>query len=459
MGLQKSSEALQNSEFEAGSSGSIGKWPVYCATLSRAIRKLPQIADDVGLQYNEVETIYHGLANVRFAELCQFVNPDDFSCSFSIPTFVSCSTNPVVSRTFALHAGLSGHAAAGTTTDALLFKIQITKNQVPVAADVSWISKFPQEKEIIVAPYQVFKLATVKNDITYGVPAAKKSDGTMVKDIEEAVAAIEASVTRTRHGSVTFTEVPCRIAPSRGVCANRRRSVIPTPATAPVQVPVPAPAHRDAPPPSTSGAHIYLSENHRAALLERGAGAATLHLPGWVPQVMVSQSFFGDRGEEYVLKYFGAPQKPAREPPQKHDGNAYTSMTLWAPEFSNVHSHLPSIEPEIEIDDEKFSGAEAYFQVMKSYGEPDHQDAKRAMRNCRDPMEAWQIGRTHSLRADWETVKYSVMETALRATCGYDLVQIKPSDSYWGTGETCQGYNFLGKLLMNLRQEYFGDEC
>ena len=211
-----------------------------------------------------METLYHGLANVKFEDICQFVNPGDFSCSFSIPTFVSCSTDPAVSRRFALHSGLSGHAAAGDTTDALLFKIQITKNQAPVAADISWISKFPHEKEIIVAPYQVFKLATVLDDITYGVPAAKKSDGTMVKNVEEAVAAIESSVTRTSHGNPSvveikkddgtsffyddpklggtgatswqrdeldrgirceFTEVPCRIAPPRGVCANRRHRV------------------------------------------------------------------------------------------------------------------------------------------------------------------------------------------------------------------------------------------
>lgn len=71
------------------------------------------------------------------------------------------------------------------------------------------------------------------------------------------------------------------------------------------------------------------------------------------------------------------------------------------------------------------------------------------------------------MRVDWEDVKAGVMEKALRAkfttyedlkkllvsTYPHPLVQMKPSDGYWGSGRTGEGANMLGVLLMKIRKE------
>ena len=71
------------------------------------------------------------------------------------------------------------------------------------------------------------------------------------------------------------------------------------------------------------------------------------------------------------------------------------------------------------------------------------------------------------MRVDWEDVKAGVMEKALRAkftsypdlkehlmsTYPHPLVQMKPSDGYWGSGRAGEGLNMLGILLMKIRQE------
>lgn len=82
------------------------------------------------------------------------------------------------------------------------------------------------------------------------------------------------------------------------------------------------------------------------------------------------------------------------------------------------------------------------------------------------PGRAKQMGRSVSLRADWEEVKESVMETCLRekfaipelrekllATGDEELIEGNTwNDRFWGVCNG-EGENKLGKLLMKIRKE------
>jgi predicted NAD-dependent protein-ADP-ribosyltransferase YbiA (DUF1768 family) len=69
------------------------------------------------------------------------------------------------------------------------------------------------------------------------------------------------------------------------------------------------------------------------------------------------------------------------------------------------------------------------------------------------------------IREDWQVYRLEVMRKILKAkfsqnpnlhklllsTKGRDLIENSPRDSFWGVGKNKQGENFLGKLLMELR--------
>lgn len=69
------------------------------------------------------------------------------------------------------------------------------------------------------------------------------------------------------------------------------------------------------------------------------------------------------------------------------------------------------------------------------------------------------------MRPDWEEKKEGIMEKAVYAkfsqqepltrlllsTGDHPLVQIKPTDGYWGSGRTGEGLNMLGVILMRTR--------
>ncbi len=110
---------------------------------------------------------------------------------------------------------------------------------------------------------------------------------------------------------------------------------------------------------------------------------------------------------------------------------------------------------------------EHYFQAAKfattavSYAEK--------IRQVRHPRDAKRLGndRSQPLRADWEQVKDSVMQLALRkkfmthprlherllASGTAKLVERAPHDRYWGSGQDGTGLNRLGTLLMQVRRE------
>ena len=199
-------------------------------------------------------------------------------------------------------------------------------------------------------------------------------------------------------------------------------------------------------PKTLTQSHCYIS-NHPDHQVLKAKHGWDFTLGEWCPQRVVSRSLFGAGGEATIRACEG------------HYG-----MFVWATEFSNVHAKFSFDEPRIVVDGEDWAGSEAYYQAMKSYGMPDHEQVKQKMKNA-DPMHAYGIGGRHSLRPDWEQVKDEVMRKAVHAkftqnqglkelllsTGDHPLVQVKPGDQHWGTGNG-RGKNMLGEVLMDLRE-------
>lgn len=109
-----------------------------------------------------------------------------------------------------------------------------------------------------------------------------------------------------------------------------------------------------------------------------------------------------------------------------------------------------------------FPTNEHYFQAMKTLDLTE----RIAITRAGTPGQSKRMGRSVKLRSDWEDIKLSVMETALRlkfadpelaamlkATGDEELVEGNWwNDTFWGV---CNGVgeNNLGKLLMKIRAE------
>ena len=124
--------------------------------------------------------------------------------------------------------------------------------------------------------------------------------------------------------------------------------------------------------------------------------------------------------------------------------------------LSNFYPH------ELYFHGMTFHNSEAAFQAMKT------QDiAEQLQFTLLTPQEAKRLGRRINLRPDWEQVKDGIMKAVLRAkfsdlelrnrllaTGDVELVEGNThGDTYWGV---CNGVgrNRLGRLLMELREEY-----
>lgn len=108
--------------------------------------------------------------------------------------------------------------------------------------------------------------------------------------------------------------------------------------------------------------------------------------------------------------------------------------------------------------------AEQYFQAAK------FTDAEiiQRIQACPNPFRCASLGQTRrfKIRDDWETIKVSVMETAIRARFAQhpELAQIlklsrhplsdhSAADSFWGPGVDGHGTNMTGQILMQIRRE------
>lgn len=124
--------------------------------------------------------------------------------------------------------------------------------------------------------------------------------------------------------------------------------------------------------------------------------------------------------------------------------------------LSNFYPH------ELEFRGMTFCNSEAAFQSMKTLD-----TAEQLQFTLLTPQEAKRLGRRINLRPDWEQVKDGIMKAVLLAkfsdlelrnrllaTGDVELVEGNThGDTYWGV---CNGVgrNMLGRLLMELREEY-----
>ncbi len=108
--------------------------------------------------------------------------------------------------------------------------------------------------------------------------------------------------------------------------------------------------------------------------------------------------------------------------------------------------------------------SEHYFQAQK------FQDTgqRELIRKAKSPMIAARMGRDRSkkLRRDWESVKIGIMRSAVLAkftqheeirqvllsTGDAKLVEHTTNDNFWGDGGDGSGQNWLGRILMEVRQ-------
>lgn len=137
--------------------------------------------------------------------------------------------------------------------------------------------------------------------------------------------------------------------------------------------------------------------------------------------------------------------------------------------FSGNFSFLSNFYPaSFEIDGVKWPTAEHYYQAMKTTSKVE-QDM---IRKLDYPGKAKKAGQKVDLRPDWDEVKDEVMLTCLKAkfeqnkyirtqlinTRHHVLIEGNSwYDTYWGVDSELGGQNKLGKILMQLREEYIKD--
>lgn len=132
--------------------------------------------------------------------------------------------------------------------------------------------------------------------------------------------------------------------------------------------------------------------------------------------------------------------------------------------FSGKYRFLSNFYPaKVSLDGWDFPTVEHAFQAAKTLDS----NKRRQIQQAASPGDAKRLGRTVNLRADWEDVKIDVMRQLLRrkfadpfllsqllATGTEELIEGNWwRDTFWGV---CNGVgeNHLGKLLMEIRDEY-----
>ncbi len=111
-----------------------------------------------------------------------------------------------------------------------------------------------------------------------------------------------------------------------------------------------------------------------------------------------------------------------------------------------------------------YSTLEHAFQAQKFLDEK----IREEVRNASSPLMAFKIGRSSpGKRDDWNEAKMNVMHELLKVkveqheevrqklleTGDEEIIEENPNDSFWGAGNDGKGENYIGKLLMKVREE------
>jgi ribA/ribD-fused uncharacterized protein len=138
----------------------------------------------------------------------------------------------------------------------------------------------------------------------------------------------------------------------------------------------------------------------------------------------------------------------------------YTSREVPYGVFSNFLRSHP-----ITLKDKVWPSSEHYYQAQKFAGT----EYEEAVRLLKTPREAADMGRRKDLplRKDWDEVKNKIMVEAVYAKftqyphlkdillkSGKDIIiEHTENDNYWADGGDGSGENWLGVILMALREE------
>ncbi len=137
----------------------------------------------------------------------------------------------------------------------------------------------------------------------------------------------------------------------------------------------------------------------------------------------------------------------------------YSTADTWG-EFSNF-APFP-----IKLDGGSWPTAEHYFQAQK-FEDPAY---RKKIQSASSPDRAATLGRDRSKkpRPDWQRFRLGVMRKALLAkftqhpelktlllsTGTAKLIEHTPNDDYWGDGGDGTGQNMLGRMLMDIREQF-----
>jgi ribA/ribD-fused uncharacterized protein len=119
----------------------------------------------------------------------------------------------------------------------------------------------------------------------------------------------------------------------------------------------------------------------------------------------------------------------------------------------------------IKMKGKTWPTSEHFFQAQK-FNDRSHQDQ---IRKAKSPMIAarWGRDRKKKLRRDWESMKIGIMREAVLAkftqhddlrdilisTGDAKMVEHTSNDSFWGDGGDGSGENWLGRILMEVREK------
>jgi N-glycosidase YbiA len=117
------------------------------------------------------------------------------------------------------------------------------------------------------------------------------------------------------------------------------------------------------------------------------------------------------------------------------------------------------------VDGRERPTSEHYFQAQKFSDE----EYREKILQTASPMIAARLGRSRKvpIRSDWEQIKIDIMRSAVRlkiaahseltqlplGTGDEELIEAAPRDSFWGCGTDGTGSNWLGRILMDVREE------
>lgn len=134
-------------------------------------------------------------------------------------------------------------------------------------------------------------------------------------------------------------------------------------------------------------------------------------------------------------------------------------------EFSGQYRFLSNFYPaEVDFEDATYPTVEHAYQAAKTLDVAERQCVRRA----RSPGAAKRLGRKITMRPDWDAIKLEVMRRFVRqkfytdsvlagwlcATGDQELVEGNYwGDTFWGQCPVGVGFNHLGKILMEVREE------